>query len=147
MFGAAQDHRAARAAQGFVRGGGDDVGVRHGRRMRATGNKACEVRHVDHQDRADLVGDLAESGEIELARIGRMAGDQQFRTVLQGEFADGRVVEQFRCRIEAVMHNFPVLAGDRRFRAVRQMAAMCELHGKHSIARLEEGQIDGKVGR
>ena len=38
-----------------------------------------EVRHVDHQVGADLVGDLAEAREVELPRVGRPAGDDQLR--------------------------------------------------------------------
>ena len=32
--------------------------------MRAAGDEAGEMRHVDHQIRADLVGDLAETLEV-----------------------------------------------------------------------------------
>jgi hypothetical protein len=42
------------------------VVVPHGHRgtgrVNAAGHEAGEMRHVDHQDRADLVGDLAEAG-------------------------------------------------------------------------------------
>jgi hypothetical protein len=54
-----QDAAAARAAQRLVRGGGDDVGVRHRVRVHATGDQAGDVRRVEHEQRADLVGDLA----------------------------------------------------------------------------------------
>ena len=38
--------------------------------MHAAGHEPGEVRHVDHQLGADLVGDLAEGAEIDDARIG-----------------------------------------------------------------------------
>ena len=60
-----EDHGAARAAQRLVRGGRDDMGVREGARMRAAGHQAREVRHVDHEVGADLVGDGAEGGEVD----------------------------------------------------------------------------------
>ena len=56
-----EDQAAARAAQRLVRGRGDDMGVRERARMRAAGHEAGEMRHVDHQVGADLVGDLAEA--------------------------------------------------------------------------------------
>ncbi len=59
-----QDHAAARAAQRLVRGCGHDMGVRHGLRMHAAATRPAIVRHVDHQYRADFVGDVAEAGEI-----------------------------------------------------------------------------------
>jgi hypothetical protein len=39
--------------------------------MRAAGDEAGKVGHVDYEDRADLVGDLAETLEIDDARIGK----------------------------------------------------------------------------
>ena len=68
VLGLAHDHAAARAAQHLVRGEGDDVGVRHRARDRLAGDEADEVRGVDHEDRADLVGDRAERGEVDEAR-------------------------------------------------------------------------------
>ena len=63
-----QDHAAARAAQRLVGGGGDHVGVRQRVGVLAAGDEAGEMRHVDHQVGADLVGDGAEAGEVDLAR-------------------------------------------------------------------------------
>ena len=65
--GGREDDAAARAAEGLVGGGGDDVGVRHGVRVQAGGDQPGEVRHVDHQVGAHLVGDPAELGEVQLA--------------------------------------------------------------------------------
>ncbi len=45
----AQDHAAARAAQGLVRRRGDDMGVRQRARMDAARDQPGEMRHVDHQ--------------------------------------------------------------------------------------------------
>jgi hypothetical protein len=51
-----QDHAAARAAQGLVRGGGHDVGVAHGRGVHSGGDEPGDVGHVAHQRGAPLVG-------------------------------------------------------------------------------------------
>ena len=62
-----RDHDAgARPAQRLVGGGGHDVGDADGLRVHAGGDQAGEVRHVDHQLGADLVGDLAERREVEV---------------------------------------------------------------------------------
>ena len=52
------------------------------------GHEAGEVRHVHHQQRADLVGDLPEAREVQHARVGAPAGQQQLRAVLLGEALD-----------------------------------------------------------
>ena len=85
---AAEDQPAAGTAEGLVDGRRDDVGVLDRVRVLAGGDEAGEVGHVDHQLRADRVGDLAEGGEVELARVGRPAGDDQLRPVLLGEPRD-----------------------------------------------------------
>ena len=86
----AQDHAAARAAQRLVRRRRDDMRVRQRARMRAAGDQPGEMRHVDHQIGADPVGDRAEPGEIDDARIGAAAGDDQPRPVLLGQTLDLR---------------------------------------------------------
>ena len=53
--------------------------------MRAAGDQAGEMRHVDHQDGADRVGNLAEAAEIKDARIGRTTGDDHLGPVLAGQ--------------------------------------------------------------
>ena len=45
----AENHPAARPAEGLVDRRRDDVGVRHGTRVLARGHKTREVRHVNHQ--------------------------------------------------------------------------------------------------
>ena len=60
-----QDHAAARAAQGLVGGGGDDMGMAERGGVHARRDEAREMGHVDHEQRADLVGDGAEAGEID----------------------------------------------------------------------------------
>ncbi len=60
VFLVGQDHAAARTAQGLVGGRRHHMGMGERARMRAAGDQAGEVRHVDQQERADLVGDLAE---------------------------------------------------------------------------------------
>ena len=42
-----------------------------------------EVRHIDHQLGADLLGDLAEGAEIDDARIGAGPGDDELETALR----------------------------------------------------------------
>ena len=64
----AQDHPRAGPAERLVGGGGDHVGAILDRvGVKARGDETREVGHVDHQERAHLVGDLAKAREVELA--------------------------------------------------------------------------------
>ena len=57
--GAAQDDCSPGTAQRLLRGRGDDVRVRDGRRIDSARHQARDVGHVDEERGADRVGDLA----------------------------------------------------------------------------------------
>ncbi len=61
---------------------GHDMSVLERAGMHAAGDEAGEMRHVDHQEGADRIGDGAEALEIQYPRIGRAAGDDYFGLVL-----------------------------------------------------------------
>ena len=87
----AEDHPGARPAERLVGRSRDHVCAELDRvGVQAGGDQPGEVGHVDHQQRADLVGDLAKAREVELARIGRPAGEQQLRPALAREAARPR---------------------------------------------------------
>ena len=135
-LGVAQHQAAARAAQGLVRGRGHDVGVADRVEVAGedlAGDEPGEVRHVDHERRADLVGDLAEDAEVDLARIGAVAGDQQQRPLLARALAHLVVVEQVGLRVDAVGGVLEELAGDVGAKAVGEVAAGVERHAHHLL--------------
>ena len=47
----------------------------------ATGDEPGDVRDVEHEQRADLVGDLAERPRVDDARVRGGAGDDDLRTL------------------------------------------------------------------
>ena len=63
----AQDHAAARAAQGLVSRGGDNVGIGHGALVLPARDQTGNVRHVDHEQRAVAMGNVGEFFKIERA--------------------------------------------------------------------------------
>ena len=58
ILGLGEDQPGTRAAQRLVRGGGDNLRVRHRRRMRPARHQSGKVRHVHQVERANLVGNL-----------------------------------------------------------------------------------------
>ena len=80
-----QHHAPAGTAQGLVRRRRHHVGVAEGRWMLARGDQPREMRHVDEEQGANLVADRAEAREVEMARIGRAAGDDQLWPMLLRE--------------------------------------------------------------
>ena len=67
---ATEDHAAAGPAQGLVGRRRHDVGVGEGARVQAGGDEAGDVRHVDHEQGTDLVGDGCHALELDDPRVG-----------------------------------------------------------------------------
>ena len=141
-----QHHAAARAAQGLVRRRRHDMGVRQRAGIDAGRDQAGIVRHVDHEEGADLVGDLAEAREVDVARIGRGAGDDQLRLVAARHLFHLLVVDQVAVGLHAVGHDLEPLARLVGRRAVREMAALVERHAHEGVARLQQRHEHGLVG-
>ena len=146
VLGSAEDQAAAAAADRLVRRRRDDVGVRHRARVQAGGDQPGEVRHVDHQQRADLVGDLAEAREVELARVGGPAGDDQLRLALARDARDLVHVDQARLAVDPVGRDVVEPAGEVDLHAVREVAAVRQLEAQDRVARLQQRVVDGRVG-
>ena len=131
-----QHQPAARAPQRLVRGRGGDVRVRD--RVLVAGedlarHQAGEVRHVDHQGGADLVGDLAHLREVHPARVRRVAGHEHQRLELARLRGHLVVVEQPGLGVGAVLLLVEHLAADVGAEAVRQVAAGVERHAEQPL--------------
>ncbi len=143
---AGEDQPAARAAERLVRRRGDDVGVRDGRGVQPRRDEPGEVRHVDHEQRADRVGDLAELGEVELPRVRRPARDDHLGPVLGGEGGDLVHVDEAVLGADVVRHDVQRLAGVVQPHPVREVAAVREVQPEDGVAVLEQREVHGRVG-
>ena len=142
---AAQDHATARAAQRLVRRGGHEVGVRHRGRVLARGDQTGNVRHIDHQQAASLVGDVAQPGKVDDARIGGRARDDEFGLHFKRLTFKRVVVDDLFLLRHAIRHEVEVLTGHVDRAAVRQMAAVREVHTHDRVAGVEHRKVDRHV--
>ena len=140
-----ENEAAARAAQGLMRGSGHDVGIRHGRRMRARSDEAGDVGHVDHQKRAVVVRDARHALKIDHARIGARAAHDKLGMELLRHALDGVVVDTL-ILAQAIRMEVVQLAREVRRRTMRKVAAIVEAHAKHDIARLDSCEICRQIG-
>ena len=143
---AAEDQAAARAAQGLVGGGGDDLGVRHRVGVKPRGDEPGDVGHVHHHGRPDLAGNLGELVEVEEARVGAGAHHQDARPVLAGQPPDLVHVHRLVGLAQAVRDDLEEAAGEVHRRAVGEVAAEVEAHGEQRVARLGQGEVGRHVG-
>ena len=142
---AAQNHAAARTAQGFVGGGGDEVAERDGVGIFAAGNQACVVRHIDKEVGTDFVGDFAEFRPVDLQCVGRCAGNDHFGFVFEREAFDFGVIEDF-VFIQAVGNGVVEFAGNVDAGTVGQVSAVGEAHAEDGVAGFEDGGVHGLIG-
>ena len=141
-----QNHSAAGAAQGFVGGGGDNVGAVKRVGMAAAGNQTGKMRHVDHQISSRFIGNLAETGKVYLPRVGGTAGDDQFGLMFFGQPFDFVIINQTVFFAYAVLYGVQPFAGNGNFGAVSQMPAGVERHAENGVTGLKQGNVNGGVG-
>ena len=125
-----EDDPAARAAERLVGGRGDHVRVRQRRRVQARGDQPREVRHVHHQVGADGVGDPAELGEVEVARVGRPPGDDHPGPLLTCHPLDLGHVHAVVVLAHVVGRGPVELAGEVEPHAVGEVAAVREVEAE-----------------
>ena len=78
--------------------------------------------------------------------IGAGAGDDHLGLVLLGELLELVVVDPLIVFADAVRHDRVELARKIQRVAVRQVAAVREVHAEHGVARLQQRQVDAHVG-
>ena len=105
--------------------------------MRASRNQSGEVRHVDHEEGADLVGNRAHAGEVDDARIRAATADNQLGMLALGDLLELVVVDGFGILGDAVGNNPICLAGKVKLMPMREVAAMREVQAEDRVARLE----------
>ncbi len=145
VCGGHQDEAAARAAQALVRGRGDDVGMPDRARIDAGCDQSGVMRHVGHQQCARIAGHLRESLPVDPQAVRRRAGDDESRAVLV-RLALHRVVVDFLGLVQPVRDDLEPLARHVQRHAVRQVAALGEVHPHDRVAGLQEREEHRLVG-
>ena len=114
--------------------------------MGAAGDQPGEMGDVDDEISADRVANGAEAGEVPMARIGRAAGDDQFRLVLARQRLDLIHVDPMGRSIDAIGDRLEPAAGHVDRRTMGQMTARGEVQTHESVARLHQGHEDPLIG-
>jgi hypothetical protein len=87
-------------------------------------DRAGDVRHIDHEERADFAAHVAEFREIDHPRISARPGQNQLRLVLARQLGDLIVIDPLCVARHAVMDDLEVFAREIEPHAVRQVAAV-----------------------
>ena len=103
------------------------------------------MRHVAPEQRAHLVGDLAELPRLDGARIGRAATEDHLGTMLLREREHLVVVDHARLARDPVVDDRVEAPGEVDLETVGEVAAVIEAQRQHRVSRLHQPEIDGHV--
>ena len=114
--------------------------------QQARRNEARRVRHIDHQDGADLVGNLPHPGIVPFAGIGGSAADDHLWLHFKGDALHLSIVDTTGLRIETIRDRLVQDAGGIDRRAMREMPAVGKIQAHKGVARVKDSHLDGQVG-
>mmetsp|Transcript_14959 Transcript_14959/g.47613 ORF Transcript_14959/g.47613 Transcript_14959/m.47613 type:complete len:352 (+) Transcript_14959:270-1325(+) len=146
-----EDDTGAGAAQRLVGGGGDDVAMGEGVVALPRGHQPRDVRHVVEQEGPDRVRDLSHAGIIPVAGVGGGSGDDELGTEEGCAGSKGVVVDQAGSGRHLVWQRLKIDRGGRHAPLVgvipvRQMPPRRQVQPHHSVVRLQQRRVGGKVG-
>ena len=113
--------------------------------MEPGGHKAGDVGHVHKQLGVHFIGDGAELGEVDGAGVGAGARHDDRGAVLVGEAANLFIVDEASVLVHAVGNHVEQAAGEVHGAAVRQVAAVGQVHAQDGIAGLGQREVGGHV--
>ncbi len=140
-----EDHAATRAAQRFVGGGGDEVRILHGGGVDATGNQACDVRHVDEQVSSDALGDFTHALEVDDAGVGGCSGGDHLGLLTQGDLGEFIVVDALVFLADAVLAELVEAAGEVGGVPVGEVSTVGEVHPQDFVTGLQDAEVNRSV--
>ena len=128
-----------------MRRGRHEIRVFHRAGMNARRHEPGNVRDVGEQIGTDLAGDFAHAFEINDARIRTGADGDHLRLVLARHGGELVVINPLRFFVHAIMDDLKKFAGEICLVAVRQMAAVAQIHRQHFVAGFQHGKINRHV--
>jgi hypothetical protein len=148
---AEEDHSATRTTERLVGGGGDDVGVGEGRLVDAGSDETRDVGHVHHEVAANLVGDLAHAGVVDLTAVGGGTGNQDLGAIHQSVLLELVVVDETSVEVDTVGEGLEVCGNGRDLSlgglvAVGQVATVGQVKTHEPLVGPHDGLVDLEVG-
>ncbi|EPQ70970.1 Serine hydroxymethyltransferase [Mycobacterium marinum MB2] len=102
--------------------------------------------HVDHQHGTDLVGDLTESGEVQLPGVCRPARDDHLGLVIAGCLSDGIHVNEVVVFGHLIGRDVVELAGEIDPHPVGEVAPVSQREPENGVSGIEQRVHGGRIG-
>ena len=140
IFRGTEDHSAARTAQRLMRRCRRKMCIRHW-----AGMKSCDMRHINHKIRADLIRDLPEFLKINDSGICACAGDDHLRLMLLRQSPNFLIIDQHVLFTDVVRYDLKPFPRHVDGTAMRQMAAIRKTHPQNLVSRLQHCKKHGHI--
>jgi hypothetical protein len=105
---AEEDHGTAGTTEGFVGGGGDDIGILERSRDDLSSDKTRDVSHINNKVSTDGVGNLAHTLVVDETAVGRGTGNEDLGAVEDGVLLEGVIVDDAGVEVDTVRHGLEV---------------------------------------
>src|SRR6185295_12285746 len=128
---AAENETTSWSAQRFMSGTGDELRMRHRRRMLASGDQSGDMRHIDHRECPNLTRDLPDPFEVDRPRIGACSHDDQSWLFAAGNTFKLFIVDGFGFFPHAIRNEVIVLSGKIQRMTVCQVTAVRQRHPQY----------------
>src|SRR5271170_2048289 len=102
--------------------------------MRAAGDQSGEMRHVDQQQGAGLVGNLTHPGKVEDARISAASANDQLWPLSLGDPLQFVVVNHLGLALHSIRDDAVEFAGKVQLVAVGQVTAVGEVKAEDGVS-------------
>ncbi len=142
----AEDDSGTGAAQGLMGGGSHHIGIRNGAHVQSRCHQSGNMRHIHQQFGAHGVCNLAETGEIHLARISRSPHQDELGLVLFCHLGNLGIVKLFCIPIDIIVDDMVKLPTEGKRMAMGEVTAVGEFQGQHRIAGFHQAEIGCHVG-
>ena len=136
LFVIAHDKTASRTAESFVRGSCHNIGIRHGRRVLACGNKSGYVSHVDHEKCTVFVSDFSHSLKVDYTGICTCTRNYQFGFNFLNLLLELVVINYMCYIVNSVGHEIIIESRKIDRAAVSKVTAVCQTHSHNGITGL-----------
>ena len=114
--------------------------------MHGARHQPSDMSHVDHQLRANLIGNLPHPRKIPDARIRARSADDRLRLLALGNRLQLVVVDRLGILAHRVKRRPVELTAEAQLVPMRQMPAMRQIEPQNRVPMLQNGHISRRIG-
>ena len=137
----AENDTAAGTAKGLMGGAGNDISIGNGVHVKACSDKTCDMSHIYHEQRTDLMSDVCNNIKANSTGICTCAGNDELGAALMCDTAELVVIDLLIGLAYTVRNDVEILTAHIDRAAVSEVAAVAEVHAQDGVAGVEKSKV------